>query len=107
VKIAKSAWGYEITGKNGAGSNARASTDREEILALSHDPYAAHLLHLLRVAHPMRDNRFAIDQVKTAKLLGWARNTLKGCIAALIEAKKLAKLHHGKGLGDPHLYKLR
>jgi hypothetical protein len=63
IKIAKSAWGFEISGNNWVGRKARASTDREEILALSHDPAAAMLLMLLRVSHPpQNDGPFAIDQ---------------------------------------------
>ena len=65
------------------------------------------LLQLLRVSHPMPDGRFAIDQIETAKLLGWASNTLKDRIRVLIEAKLLIRVHFGKGLGNPHLYELR
>ena len=50
IKIAKSAWGFEISGNNWVGRKARASTDREEILALSYDPAAAMLLMLWRIA---------------------------------------------------------
>ena len=77
LKIAKSAWSIEINGKNWVGGKARASTDREEILALSPFPPAAMLLNLLRVSHPIPDNRFAIDQTKTAKLLSWGRSTVR------------------------------
>ena len=105
VRIAKSAWGYAIGGRNWVGRKARASTDRDEILALSHDPAAALLLNLLRVSHPEIDDRFAIDQVETAKLLGWDRGTLRSRIQALIAARRLIRVHHGKGKGDPHLYR--
>ena len=50
LNTVKKVWEYEITGNNWVGRRARASTDREEILVLSRDPYAAHLLNLLRVS---------------------------------------------------------
>src|SRR6185436_11057837 len=76
IEKATSAWRYQISGNNWVGRRARASTDRDEILALSRDPGAAMLLNLLRVSHVDPDQPFAIDQVKTADLLGWHRSTL-------------------------------
>jgi hypothetical protein len=68
VRATNSAWQYEATGNNWVGRKARASTDRNEILAMSHDPHAAILLMLLRVSHPPTvEAPFAIDQVKTAE----------------------------------------
>ena len=107
LNTVKKVWEYEITGNNWVGRRARASTDREEILVLSRDPYAAHLLNLLRVSHPTPDDRFAIDQIKTAELLGWDRGTVAGRIRTLINANRLERVHCGKGKGDPHLYKLK
>ena len=107
VRITKSAWGYEISGKNWAGRKARASTDREELLELSHDPNALCLLQLLRVSHPTPDTPFAIDQEKTADLLGWGWKTVKARISTLKQAGRLKCIHYGKGRGDPHLYLLR
>ncbi len=107
LSTAKQVWRYEITGNNWVGRRARASTDREEILAFSRDPYAAHLLNLLRVSHPMPDDRFAIDQIKTAKLLGWDRGTVGVRIRTLINANHLERVHSGRGKGDPHLYRLK
>jgi hypothetical protein len=107
VKITKSAWGYKISGRNWVGRKARASTDREEILSLSRYPGTLDLISLLRVSHPVLDDRFAIDQIKTARLLGWDRKALRKRITALVSLGHLTKLHHGKGIGDPHLYRLR
>jgi hypothetical protein len=107
VNIAKSAWGYEIGGRNWVGRHARASTDRDEILALAHDPAAMALLMLLRVSHPQPDDRFAIDQVKTAALLAWSREGLRARIDTLRKLGRLTRVHYGKGKGDPHLYILR
>ena len=107
LNTAKKVWQYETTGNNWVGRKARASTDREEILFLSRDPHAAHLLNLLRVSHPKHDDRFAIDQIKTAELLGWDRGTVAGRIRTLINANRLERVHYGKGKGDPHLYKLK
>jgi hypothetical protein len=107
VKAASSAWHYEITGRNWVGGKARASTDRDEILALSHDPYAAHLLNLLRVSHPIPNAVFAIDQIKTAALLGWHRETIQTRICTLIQLRLLKRIHQGKGKGDPHQYRLK
>jgi Primase C terminal 1 (PriCT-1) len=106
IKVTKSAWGIEISGKNWAGRKARASTDREEILELSHDPHAALLLNLLRVSHPTLGTPFAIDQVKTAELLGWSRPTIKARISTLMRAGRLERIHKGTGMGNPHLYLL-
>jgi hypothetical protein len=106
IRKAKSAWNYETTGRNWVGRKARASTDREEILAFSRDPAAALLLSLLRVSHPVTDTRFAVDQVKTAQLLGWSRATLISRIRYLIENRRLIIVHRGRGKGDPHLYEL-
>jgi hypothetical protein len=106
AKIARSAWRYETTGNNWVGRKARASTDREEILAFRHDPAAAMLLNLLRVSHPGVGDRFAIDQVATSNLLAWDRERLRGRIKVLIEAKHLTMVHRGRGKGDPHLYEL-
>jgi Primase C terminal 1 (PriCT-1)/Bifunctional DNA primase/polymerase, N-terminal len=106
IKTAKSAWRYEVTGRNWAGRKARASTDREEILAMSHDPAAAMLLMLLRVSHPLPDDRFAIDQIKTAELLCWDRKTLRTKIESLIACRRLKRVHVGRGKHDPHLYVL-
>jgi Primase C terminal 1 (PriCT-1)/Bifunctional DNA primase/polymerase, N-terminal len=106
VKIATSAWRYQVEGRNWVGRKAKASTDRDEILALSHDPAAGMLLLLLRVSHPIPDDRFAIDQVKTAALLKWDRERLRGRIHTLISAGRLERVHYGKGKGDPHVYQL-
>jgi hypothetical protein len=107
VSKAKQAWTYEIEGRNWVGRKARASTDREEILALSHSPTAAMLLNLLRVSHPKPDARFAIDQVATGKVLGWSRGTVRSSIEALVKAKLLKRVHRGgRNVGDPHLYEL-
>ena len=106
VRIAKSVWGYEISGKNWIGRKARASTDRDEILELSRDPHAALLLNLLRVSHPAPDTPFAIDQVRTAELLGWHRETIQTRIRVLMQAGRLKRIHSGRGKGDPHLYLL-
>jgi hypothetical protein len=106
VQKAKQAWKYETAGNNWVGRKARASTDRDEILALSHDPHAAMLLNLLRVSHPMPDDRFAIDQIKTARMLRWSRETLRSRIDSLIGCRRLTKVHRGLGKGDPHLYRL-
>jgi Primase C terminal 1 (PriCT-1)/Bifunctional DNA primase/polymerase, N-terminal len=106
AKIARSVWHYETTGNNWVGRKARASTDRDEILAFSHDPAAALLLNLLRVSHPGIGDRFAIDQVATANLLGWDRERLRAKIKVLIEAKRLRIVYRGRGKGDPHRYEL-
>jgi hypothetical protein len=106
VKIARSAWHYETSGNNWVGRKARASTDRAEILAFSHEPAAALLLNLLRVSHPGIGARFAIDQVATANLLGWDRERLRAKIKVLIEVKRIRIIHKGRGKGDPHLYEL-
>jgi hypothetical protein len=106
VKTANSAWMYQISGRNWVGMKARASTDREEILALSSDPGALALLMLLRVSHPMPADRFAIDQIKTAALLGWSRGMLRDKIEVLIKRGHLRRVHYGTGKHDPHLYVL-
>ena len=106
IKTAKSAWAYQVTGRNWVGRKARASTDREEILAMSRDPAAAMLLMLLRVSHPLPDDRFAVDQIKTAKLLSWDRKTLRAKIDSLIACRRLKRVHFGSGKHDPHLYVL-
>ena len=107
VRKAVQAWKYETSGNNWVGRKARASTDREEILAWRHDPGAAMLLSLLRVSHPQPDDRFAIDQTKTAALLQWSREMLRARIKALTTAGRLARVHYGRGKGDPHLYVLK
>jgi hypothetical protein len=106
IKTATSAWTYQVTGRNWAGRKARASTDREEILAMSHDPAAAMLLMLLRVSHPVPGDRFAVDQIKTAELLSWDRKTLRTKIDSLIACGRLKRVHFGSGKYDPHLYVL-
>jgi hypothetical protein len=106
VVIAKKVWALHISGRNWVGRKARASTDREEILALSRDPGAAMLLMLVRVSHPMPDDRFAIDQIATASLLGWTPKTLRSRIKALMAMKRLKRVHYGRGKGDPHQYTL-
>jgi hypothetical protein len=106
IKTVNSAWTYQVTGRNWAGRKARASTDREEILAMSRDPAAAMLLMLLRVSHPLPDDRFAVDQIKTAKLLSWDRKTLRTKIDSLIACRRLKRVHFGSGKYDPHLYVL-
>jgi hypothetical protein len=58
------------------------------------------------VSHPVNDTRFAVDQVKTAELLGWSRATLISRIRYLIENRRLIIVHRGRGKGDPHLYEL-
>jgi Bifunctional DNA primase/polymerase, N-terminal/Primase C terminal 1 (PriCT-1) len=105
VSKAKQAWAYEVSGNNWVGRKARASTDREEILALSHSPAAAMLLNLLRVSHPSPGAEFAIDQVKTAELLGWSRQMLRSSIETLIAANRLERTRYG-GRGVPHTYQL-
>jgi hypothetical protein len=106
LRISTSAWSYETSGENWVGRKARASTDRDEILSLSHDPGAAVLLLLLRVSHPIVDAPFAIDQVKTASMLSWSRENLRARISTLLKANRLTHVHYGKGTGDPHLYRL-
>jgi hypothetical protein len=107
VSKATQAWKYETSGTNWVGRKARASTDRDEILALSGYPNAALLLSLLRVSHPMPGDQFAIAQVETANLLGWSRETLRASINALITTGRLVRVHYaGQRKGDPHLYRL-
>jgi hypothetical protein len=106
VKTAKSVWRYETTGTNWVGRKARASMDRDEILAFSRDPDAALLLNLLKVSHPGIGDRFAIDQVKTAKLFEWDRGRLRGRIKTLMEMQRVRNVHRGRGKGEPHLYEL-
>mgnify|MGYP001807486539 CR=1 FL=1 len=107
VSKAKSAWRYESTGSNWVGRKARASTDREEILAFARDPGAALLLDLLRVSHVDPDATFAIDQEKTGELLGWTRRTIRERIETLIARKRLRRIYEGgRRKGDPHLYEL-
>jgi hypothetical protein len=106
VKTAKSVWHYETTGTNWVGRKARASMDRDDILAFRHDPTAALLLNLLKVSHPGIGDRFAIDQIKTAKLFGWDRERLRTKIKTLLAMKHLRIVHRGRGKGDPHLYEL-
>jgi hypothetical protein len=105
VSKAKQAWHYELSGKNWVGRKARASTDRDEILSLSHSPAAAMLLNLLRVSHPTPGAEFAVDQVQTAKLLGWSRETLRSAIDVLLDARRLERVRCG-GRGVPHTYQL-
>jgi hypothetical protein len=105
VNKAKQAWSYEISGNNWVGRKARASTDREEILALSHSPSAAMLLNLLRVSHPTPGAEFAVDQVQTAKLLGWSREALRSAIDVLLDARRLNRVRRG-GRGVAHTYQL-
>jgi hypothetical protein len=107
VKTATSAWRYEITGSNWVGRKAKAVTDLDEILALRHDPHAALLLSFLRVNYPIPNDAFAIDQVKVAALLGWNRRTVNKRIHTLIQLGLLKRIHRGKGIGDPHLYRLK
>jgi Bifunctional DNA primase/polymerase, N-terminal/Primase C terminal 1 (PriCT-1) len=106
VHVTRSAWGYEISGKNWIGRHARASTDREEILAFSRDPAAALLLSLLRVSHPAIGDRFAVDQRKTAILLQWDRDRVRDKIKTLIALNRLRLAHRGRTKGDPHHYEL-
>jgi Bifunctional DNA primase/polymerase, N-terminal/Primase C terminal 1 (PriCT-1) len=106
VHVTRSAWGYEISGKNWVGRHARASTDREEILAFSRDPAAALLLSLLRVSHPAIGDRFAVDQRKTAILLQWDRDRVRDKIKTLIALNRLRLAHRGRTKGDPHHYEL-
>jgi hypothetical protein len=108
IKIATSVWNLETSGNNWVGRRARASTDRDELLSLSHDPGAVMLLLLLRVSHPPQfDVPFAIDQLKTAELLGWSREMLRARISTLLRACRIARVHYGKGTNDPHLYRLK
>jgi hypothetical protein len=104
----KKVWEYQVTGNNWVGRKSRASTDRDELLALSHDPQALNLLLLLRISHPPigADEPFAIDQVKTAALLHWSRETVRTRITTLMRDGYLKRVHNGKGKGDPHLYRL-
>jgi hypothetical protein len=106
ISKAKQAWKYETAGNNWVGKRARATTTRDEILSLSHFPAAGCLLNLLRVSHAMPGEPFAIDQVKTAGLLRWERNTIRTAIRSLKAAGRLIQIHYGKGKGDPHRYTL-
>lgn len=103
---ARSAWKYETTGNNWVGRKARASTDRDELLAFAHDPEAHMVLKLLECSHPRPGTIFAIDQIKTAKLFAWDRKRVRGRLETLISMKWLKRVHQGRGIGDPHLYVL-
>jgi hypothetical protein len=107
LKIATSVWRIETSGNNLVGRKARASTDRDELLALSHDPAAWYLLMFLRVSHPpIKVEPFAIDQVKVSQILDWSRMTLRSRITTLLQGGYLKRVHYGKGTNDPHLYVL-
>jgi hypothetical protein len=106
IRKAKQVWKLETTGENWVGRKARASTDRDEILSLSHDPWALMLLQLVRVSFPVPDFTFPIDQVKTAETLGWSRKATRARISTLMQAGHVTRVHYGKGTGDPHLYQL-
>jgi hypothetical protein len=106
VKTANSAWAYQVQDRNWIGRQARASTDRGEILRYSTDPDALMLVQLLRISHPRPGKRFAIDQVDTAALLKWDRGRLRKRIDSAIAMKDLRRVHYGTGKGDPHLYEL-
>jgi len=108
VKIAARVWELEVGGRNWVGRKARAATDRDEILALAHNPYAAHLLDLLRVSHTIPGDIFAVDQIKTGKLLGWTRGRVRSAINALLRADKLEMTYKGgHGAHDAHRYRFR
>ena len=114
VRIARQAWNYETSGNNWVGRKARASMDRDEVLAFGRHTNALALHLLLRQSHPAVGKVFAIDQVETAVLLGWNRKTLSAAIDVLIAMKHLRRVKRGLGrrwegkhlVGDPHLYKL-
>jgi hypothetical protein len=103
IEAAKSAWGYEVEGKNWVGRRARATTDKEELDLLKKTPYGFMLLMRLRISHPMPDAQFAIDQIKAAEGLCCSRETLRNAIRALMDANKLKMVHKQRNR-EPHQY---
>jgi hypothetical protein len=110
TKTVESAWTYEVTGRNWAGSEAKVQLTASVIEVLISHKYGpdATLLYLkLRLSNSSRpmfaasSKAMARDQV----IPGWAHGRYRNALYALREVGLLAVSHEGgQGTGDPRLF---
>jgi len=105
-RIVKSAWQYQVSGKNISGSN-KMIIDLN-ILNLSDEPTALTLLLNLVRNHGARKKPFAIDQEQVRKLLGWGnKRRVANSIKILIERGLIQYVGKGGNTGRAHQYTLK
>ncbi|MDF1735170.1 MAG: bifunctional DNA primase/polymerase [Minwuia sp.] len=105
ARTARSAWRYQLTGRNWIGSNK----DREVKMGLyQSNPDAALLLSLLRDHHGLFAKPFAVSPkaMADAALIGkWAAARYRKAIRALVDSGIIEQVHEGgAGPGDPSKY---
>lgn len=106
VKTARSAWRYEVEGRNNIGSSKR----REVKLHLyQSNPDAALLLNMLRDNHGPKAEPFAASPkaMANASLIGkWAPFRYRSAIRALVDCGLVEQVHKGGAKpGDPSTYR--
>jgi len=105
-RIVKSAWDYQISGKNISGSN-KMIIDLD-MLTLSDEPTALTLLLNLVRNHGAKNKSFAIDQEQVRQLLGWGdRRRVANSIKILIERGLIQYVGKGGNTGRAHQYRLK
>lgn len=103
--VVERVWFYQTTGRNFSGSEACAVISRDEILSFP-DDHSLRLLLLLKQAHTVRPEPFAISQPEVAELLGIHQSRMPGLIRKLIKTGHIVKVHQGTGRGNPCFYQL-
>ena len=116
VSCAKSAWNYQVEGKNLVGRQARhfitRSLWREVLEHSSNGSDALALYNLLVMEHALRVGRgetFVLvvkGMVKAETIPHWGVKRYRAAIRDLLELNLISMVHRGRGPGNPSQYKL-
>lgn len=107
VRTAKSAWGYETTGRNRFGQGRQVSVSRDVVmLHAARNPDAFALFSVLQAQHQGIRGEFALARTMTASL-GWHLRKFNAARDYLVNEGLLRCVHSGgRGPKDPARYRL-
>jgi bifunctional DNA primase/polymerase-like protein/primase-like protein len=107
VKTARSAWGYQATGRNWAGKASRSKSYTAATVERL-NPDAFYMLAVLKLAHQGKRETFALmpDAMEKADTIpGWSRHRYRACRNRLVDAGDLVMIKEGgNGKNTPALF---
>lgn len=107
VSTSRSAWNYQITGKNRVGQGGYAQITAHELEALGGNADSVLLLMRLRAAHACRTNEFALTPALGISL-GWTDRRFRIAREFLSRERFIERTNKGgRGAGDPARYRLK
>ena len=105
-RAAKSAWKYEISGRNQFGRGGTAILDHSSIDALTTDADAL-ALYVVLCRHHAPGSEFILANAMASETFRWTLRRFKAAVRRLVKERLLICLHPGgRGAGDPPRYRL-